>query len=386
MLISVAVLVLAIGSLTGCQREEAAASDDKPATVWRFAIEETAGGVQHRYAMRFKELIEQRSEGRIKVVVYPYGTLGTSDEVTELLRMGTVKFAMASPGHLGTLIPEVQVLLLHFVFSDDQRVNQRALEDPTLKNSFDRLYEEKGLKLLSMFQEGWQVWTTQNPIRRPERFEGVKIRVMTSPVLLAAYRAYGANPVPLPYGEVYSALQLDMIDAQVNPVFAIEQMKFYEVVNWMIFARHAPFISSAVTNRDFFESLSPERQRMVQRTIGELRDYIFDVQREYNRDLLETIKEDEPELNIIDDLTDEQRDRFREASLPVREQYVEMVGPRGREVLDQLLEAVRRAEARPQQSVDEGTEAPSDSEDGSAAEAETAGSGNDRSDNGEEAP
>lgn len=310
---------------------------------WRFAIEETRGSVQDAYAQKFKELIERKSGGAIEVAVYPYGTLGTSDHVTEQLAMGTVQFAMASPGHLGKLIPEVQVFLLHFLLSDDEAVNNRALGDPALKAAFDGLYAEKGLALLSILSEGWMVWTTQAPVRRPADFAGVKIRTMTSPLLLAAYQAYGASPTPLPYGEVYSALQLNMIDAQVNPVFAIEEMSFYEVVNYLIFAKHAPFVTTVVSNEAFLAGLSKERRSMVLETIAELQPYNLAVQRGFNAARLEIIKEKKPSIKIIADLTEEERGAFRAASQPVYAQFASMAGPRGQAMLDAVRAAVARA-------------------------------------------
>ncbi|MFH1300570.1 MAG: TRAP transporter substrate-binding protein DctP, partial [Planctomycetota bacterium] len=199
-----------------CSEQETTQSP-KP-TPWRFAIEETVGSVQHQYALKFKELVEARSDGEIEVTIYPYGTLGTSDQITEQVDMGVIQFAMASPGHLGKLIPEVQVFLLHFLFSDNDEINNSVLnEDPQLRKTFNDLYARKNFKLLSIFSEGWQVWTTKKSIQTPDDFRGVKMRVMTSPLLLAAYEAYGASPTPLPYSEVYSALQLNMIDGQENP-------------------------------------------------------------------------------------------------------------------------------------------------------------------------
>lgn len=328
-----------IAALTGCGG--ATRAGDAPER-WRFAIEETAGSVQHAYATRFKELIEEKSGGDIEVTVYPYGTLGTSDHVTELLAMGTVQFAMASPGHLGKIIPEVQVFLLHFILTDDEETNNKILSDPELKAHFDELYAEKGFQLLSIFSEGWMVWTTQDAVREPADFRGMKIRVMTTPLLLEAYRAYGASPTPLPYGEVYSGLQLNMIDAQVNPIFAIEEMSFYEVVDYMILANHAPFITTAVANREFLDNLSEERRTMVLETIDELREYILDVQREFNAERLETIKENKPSIQIIESLTEDQRQAFREASMQVRERYVDMVGPKGEETLALLDKLVQR--------------------------------------------
>ncbi|WP_339727461.1 TRAP transporter substrate-binding protein DctP [uncultured Gimesia sp.] len=314
---------------------------------WRFAIEETIGSVQHKYALKFKELIEARSEGQIEVTIYPYGTMGTSDQITELVDMGVIQFAMASPGHLGKLIPEVQVFLLHFLFSDDDEINNQVLnEDPQLRETFNELYARKNLKLLSIFSEGWQVWTTKKSIQTPDDFRGVKMRVMTSPLLLAAYQAYGASPTPLPYSEVYSALQLNMIDGQENPVFAIQEMSFYEVTNWMIFARHAPFISTSVTNREFFDSLPPDRQTLITEVVGELNGYILEVQKQFNRDRLDLIRKNKPKLKIITELTPEQRELFRQASQPVREQFIEMTGEDGQRLLEMIKTKIRALEAQ----------------------------------------
>lgn len=331
--------------LPACSSEQMAESD-RP-TQWRFAIEETVGSVQHKYALKFKELVEERSEGKIEVTIYPYGTLGTSDQITELVDMGVIQFAMASPGHLGKLIPEVQVFLLHFLFSDDDELNNRVLNrDPELRDAFNELYARKNLRLLSIFSEGWQVWTTKKSIQTPDDFEGVKMRVMTSPLLLAAYKAYGASPTPLPYSEVYSALQLNMIDGQENPVFAIQEMSFYEVTDWMIFARHAPFITTSVTNREFFDSLPPERQSLITNVVNDLNSYILDVQKQFNRDRMDLIRKNKPDLEIITELTPEQRELFRQASQPVREQFIEMTGQDGQRLLEMIRTKIRAAESK----------------------------------------
>jgi tripartite ATP-independent transporter DctP family solute receptor len=329
--------------LGGCEEPRA----QKASKVWRFAIEETQGSVQHAYATRFAELVEARTGGEVSVIIYPYGALGTSDEITEQLHSGTLNFAMASPGHLGTLIPELQAFLLHFLLSENERVNKRALRDPAVIGFLEALYEEKGLRFLSIFSEGWMAWTTKTQVRRPQDFRGQKFRVMTSPLLLAAYEAYGASPTPLPYSEVYSALQLNMIDGQVNPVFAIEEMSFYEVTDWLIFPRHAQFYTTLAANPRFFDRLSSERRRLVHQIVEELHDYIFDVQRRFNEERLERIENQKPGLQIIA-LTEEERGRFREASKPVREAFEDLAGPRGRELLDTLAKAVARAESLPE--------------------------------------
>ncbi|HJL17210.1 MAG TPA: TRAP transporter substrate-binding protein DctP [Sandaracinaceae bacterium LLY-WYZ-13_1] len=341
------VLLLTLPLLVSCDEPTGRGRE-----IWRFAIEETSGSVQDAYAQRFAELVEERTGGEVDVIVYPIGSLGTSDHITEQLHNGTLEFATASPGHLGKLIPEVQAFLLHFVLSEDSRVTAEALRDPELREFLDDLYAEKGLSYLTAFGEGWMVWTTQDEIRHPDDFDGQRFRVMTSPLLLASYEAYGASPTPLPYTEVYSGLQLHMIDGQVNPVFAIEEMSFYEVTEYMIFPQHAEFITTVASNPRFLAELSPERRRMVEEIVDQLQTEIYEIQDRYNQERLETIREARPEMHIVH-LTEEQRDAFRERSMSVRGLYVEMAGPRGRALLEILDRAVARAEARVGEADDE---------------------------------
>lgn len=314
---------------------------------WRFAIEETIGSVQYAYAQRFKELIEQRTEGRIRVTVYPYGALGTSDQLTEQLDLGAIQFVMASPGHLGKLIPEVQVFLLHFLFSDDEELNQRVLKDDAeLREILEELYTHKRMKLLAIYSEGWQVWTTQRPVRSMDDFRGMKFRVMTSPLLIAAFEAYGASPTPLPYSEVYSGLQLNMIDGQENPIFAIQEMSFYEVTDWMIFPRHAPFITTAVTEQRFFDSLSTQKQQLVLETIDELDEYILNVQREFNDHRLDLILQARPEIRMIE-LSDDERQEFEQAARSVRELFIRRYGETAERLIRRIEQAIREQEDGP---------------------------------------
>lgn len=318
--------------LNGCspngkddEKATEAAADATPAPVkWRFALEEIQGSVQDLYARRFAEIVERETGGEVSIDVYPYGSLGTSAQLTELVRSGAVQFAFASPGHLGSVIPEVQVFSIHYLFPKDEELIHRTLSDsPTLFGPLARAYEEKGLKMLALIPEGWMVWTADKPIRKPADFKGVKIRTMVSPLLLKAYKAYGANPTPMPYSEVYSGLQLNMIDAQVNPVFAIEEMAFHEQQENMIFGYHLPFVASLVINPEFFDSLPADRQRALMTAKRELDDYIFEKQDELNRERLEKI-EKEGGTEVIR-LNDAQIAEFRKAASAMPEEYVKLV-------------------------------------------------------------
>ena len=323
---------LAVGVL-GIAWSQAASAEE-----WKFAIEEIEGSVQDAYAQKFKELIEEKTGGEVTVTIYPYGTLGTSADLTELVTQGAIQFANASPGHLGTMVPEIQVFSIPYLLSEDNAVNKQVLTESSV--IYDQLqgdFNDKGLQLLTMYPEGEMVWTTNKEIRTPEDFANFKMRTMVSPMLVAAYEAYGASPTPMPYGEVYGGLQLGQIDGQVNPIFAIEEMKFYEVQDYMIWSGEQQFTTTVVTNADWYQAdLSDEHKQVLEETIAELADFIFEVQDEYNEERLEKIKQEKPDLQLIE-LTDEEREVFRERSLQAREAFVQMTGDEGQEVLDALL-------------------------------------------------
>lgn len=314
------------------------------AETWKFALEEIEGSVQDQYAQRFKELVEERTNGDVTVQIYPYGALGTSAQLTELVANGTLQFAHASPGHLASLVPAMGVFNLPYILSQHDEVNKKVLsEGSTIYETMAPELADKNLKLLAMYPEGEMVWTTNKEIRSPADFDGFKMRTMTSPILTDAYKAMGADPTPMPYGEVYGALQLKQIDGQVNPVFAIEEMKFYEVSDYMIWAGQQEFTTSVVANQDFYEGLSDDRQKMVDEITTELADYIFDVKRQYAEERLAKIKEARPDMPMIH-LTEEERAAFKEAAMGARETYLEQAGEMGQKVLDGLTAEMEAAE------------------------------------------
>lgn len=314
------------------------------AETWRFALEEIEGSVQDQYAQKFAEEISSRTNGDVTVQVYPYGALGTSQDLTELTANGSLQFAFASPGHLATMVPGMGVFNLPYLLSQRDEVNKQVLTDGTVV--YERLapqLEERNLKLITMFPEGDMVWTSNKEIRTPEDASNVKMRVMTSPILTDSYRAMGFSPTPMPYGEVYGGLQLGQIDAQVNPVFAIEEMKFYEVQDYMIWAGQQQFTTSVVAHQGFYEGLSDDRRAMVDEVVAELNDYIFEVQNTFNQERLETIKAEKPGITMIE-LTEDERAAFRERAMAARDTFVEMTGDEGRAIMEALQQEINQVE------------------------------------------
>lgn len=320
-----------------------AAMTSASAAEWKFAVEESPGDVQTIYAEEFKRLVEERTGGKTTVTVYTYGQLGNENDLTELTAGGAIQFSNASPGHLGTFVPEVQVLSLPFLLPDDEKAKAAVLSNS--KALYDMLAQDfaaKGLKLFTVYPEGEMVWTTKKAIHKPEDLGDVKFRVMTSPILIEQFKLYGANPVALPWGEIYSGLQMNVIQAQTNPPFFIESAKFHEVTDYLIYPGDVEYTTTVVANADFWDGLGDEDKAMLNEVRNELQTFIIAKEEEKNSAALENMKKANPKIEVIK-LTDEERDAFRKRVEPLNGKFVEMVGGRSGEILEQLKADVAAA-------------------------------------------
>ncbi|MGM0415148.1 MAG: TRAP transporter substrate-binding protein DctP [Bacillota bacterium] len=312
--------------------------------TWSIALEEIEGSVQDAWAQEFKKRIEEETDGEIEVEIYPYGQLGTGmGDLAEAAQMGMVEFTMTSPSVVSGSVPEARLFSLHYIWPDSLELTADVLANSdAIHEDLAGAFEENQLHLLSLFPEGWQVWTTNDEVRTPEDMDGLQIRVMPDPMLSAQYRNYGADPVQMDYAEVYSGLQLGSIDAQVNPIFAIEEMAFYEQQDYLIWGGTVPYVGGVSAGLNFWNSLDPEMQELVSEIATDLNQYIYEMQNEYNSDRLDIILENDPDINIIE-LNEDERAAFRELAEPVWDEYVDDVGDVGQNMLDTILEDIENA-------------------------------------------
>ncbi|MCB4455985.1 TRAP transporter substrate-binding protein [Leisingera sp. McT4-56] len=303
---------------------------------WKFAIEEIPGSIMDAYAQEFKKRIETATGGDVTVTIYPMGTLGTPTETVEQAADGIIQLTNVSIGNLGTIVPESQVFLLPYLLPSGAEAVSKVLSgSETIYGPLNEDFQKRGLEIMTMYSEGPQVWTTNREIRTPEDFENFKMRVMVSPILLEAYKNMGASPTPLPFGEVFGALQLGAVDGQVNPIPTIEEMKFYEVTSHLIWAGEQELVTTVVAGSDWFATLSPDRQQLVRDTMAGMTSYIDGVVADFNQQRLDVIKAAKPDIGLVV-LTEEERDAFRARSGDTAAAYVETAGTRGQELLDAL--------------------------------------------------
>jgi tripartite ATP-independent transporter DctP family solute receptor len=295
------------------------------ADTWKFASEEDRNDVQDIFAQAFAESIKEQSDGDIKVRIYYYGQLGTENDIVELASKGTIQFVSVGTGHLGSYVPEVQVLDLPYVLGGDVDVIRRVLTtSPTIYDALGDKFEKVNLKLLTMISEGEMAWGANTPIRTPEDFEGQKIRTFTSTIPVETFKAFGANPTPLSWGEVYGALQLQTVDGMVNPVYFIYNAKWHEVQDYLIFPGQQPYVGTVSANSAWFDELPSEEQAMVEQAIEVAEQAAHDYQIEINETNMDKIKAERPDLEVIV-LTDEERAVFETLSGTLHETYYGVV-------------------------------------------------------------
>ncbi|SIS71766.1 TRAP transporter substrate-binding protein [Paracoccus saliphilus] len=336
------------------------------AETWRYAFEEALEEVQGKFAQKFKEEVEANSDHEIQL--FPFGTLGESADTMEQAQSGILQFVDQSPGFTGALIPEAQVFFVPYLLPADQdQLVEFFRTSKTIKELFPPLYADQGLELLTMFPEGEVMMTTTEAVETPEDLNEVKFRVMTNPLLVSSYQAFGATPTPLPWGEVYGALQTGIIQGQENPAFFIESTKMYEVTDHITRAGHNNFTTAVMANKEFYDGLPDEDKEVIQNAIDAAFDYIVEYQTGLTEESLAKIMEAKPDMTITE-LTEEQREPFKATAEAVEQEFLEVGGDQAQEILDQMKADL----AAVSEGGGEAAEGEAATEDGSTAEGEAA--------------
>jgi tripartite ATP-independent transporter DctP family solute receptor len=321
-----------------------AASYTGPAIKAKLASEEIEGDFMTVWARNFSDHMKKWSGGKIDIEVYPYGTLGNTGDINELAQMGVVQFVFSDHAWISSFVPQAQALALNYIFPTEKvpEVLDHMAKNGEFMPLLEKAFRQNDLVPLSIMFEGWQWMTSKKPIKSLDDIQGLKLRLMSSKLLVEGYQAYGAAPTPMSYGEVYSGLQMGLIDAQVNPLFAIYSMKFYEVQDYVTQLKSEPFIGIPTVNQAFFDGLTKEAQAEMRRfwidAIVPAGNWIT----ERNMSDMEKMKKAKPALKFytLDDATIA---KFKAQAETVYPKYPEIGGEGAQKVLDALLKDIANA-------------------------------------------
>jgi len=275
-----------------------------------------------RAAVVFKEEVEKNSAGRIEINIRPAAQLGGDVEIIEQTQMGMVHIAIPPTGNLANFNEQMYLFDLPFLMNDD--ASMKRLLDGEVGDELLATLQTNNLHGIAMWGAGFRNMTNNiRPIDGPTDLEGIKMRTLQAPTILATYRAYGANPTAMAYVEVYNGLQQGVVEGQENPLANIASMKFYEVQKYMTLTRHAYHTYAAVMNMDAWNSLPDDLKTVIEEAMIVGRDAARRFTEEDEAKIIENIK---GQIEI-QDLSAEGRAAFIEASQPIYDEFREKVTP-----------------------------------------------------------
>lgn len=223
------------------------------------------GSAQNIVAEKFKELIEQRSNGNIQVQIFHSNSIGNETEILQQIQMNTVQMGIITGGPFDTFDPIVSVINYPFLFKDYEQAD-KILDGP-LGAKILKSLERAGFKGLCFSENGFRDLTNnRHPVKSPDEIKGLKIRVMASALHKAIWQALEANPMPMPW-PIYTELEQGVIDGQENPLWVMEVYKFYEVQKYMTLTRHVYSPHIGVVSLKWWKTLDSKTQDLIQTTI-----------------------------------------------------------------------------------------------------------------------
>ena len=285
----------------------------------------------HVSATKFVEALTRNSGGRIKVEIFPNGTIGFERDLIEGMRLGTIDAGVITNAPLAGFEPRMMLLDLPFLFKSREAAF-KVMDGEIGKRLFGYL-EAQNLKGLAFFDAGWRtVVSTKKPLVKPEDYPGSRFRVLESPLYVATFKSLGVNATPMNFGEVYTGLRQGTIDSLDLPIYVVHSAKMYEVAKYMAMTEHMLTPVVLMMSNAKFKSLSPELQQIVVKSAQEVTALQRQIALETNNDLLEKLRALKMEIVPVPD-----KRAFQEKMQGV---YREFEGKIGRD----LIQAVQAAQ------------------------------------------
>ena len=274
-------------------------------------------------AQKFKELAEQYTEGKVKVEVYPNSQLYKDKEELEALQLGSVQMLAPSLAKFGPLgIPDFEAFDLPYIFDGYDQL--RKVTDGEVGKGMLAKLEDKGIKGLAYWDNGFKIMSANSPLHTPDDFLGLRMRIQSSKVLEAEMNALGAVPQVMAFSEVYQALQTGVVDGTENPPSNMFTQKMHEVQKHATISNHGYLGYALIVNKAFWDGLPEDVRGQLDKAVAEATAYGNGIAKEENDKALEAMKA--AGKTEFHELTPEEKEAWRAALLPVREEMAGRIG------------------------------------------------------------
>ena len=309
----------------------------------KFANQNTAGHPIVLGMEKFKEIVEKNSGGKIKVNVFPGGTLGSDQANVSAIQGGTLEMASMNSGIFASQVKEFAIFDFPFMFGSGKEAD--AVVDGAVGKKLHAKLEEKGIVGLGFYELGFRnISNSKRAINKVEDLEGLKLRVIPNPINVDWVKALGANPTPLPWPEVYAALEQKAVDGQENPVATINGAKLYEVQKHLALTGHQYNPQSVIISKKFWDKLSAAEKKILSDAASDSAKYQREQARKLEASILENLKKNGMQVT---QLPAAELDKLRDKMRTVTARYGVTVGQDLVKEVQGEIEKVRNAATAP---------------------------------------
>lgn len=304
----------------------------------KIGLSNEPGSPRVKGAELFGKLIAERTGGQVQVKVYPSSQLGSTRSMFEQIQMGSLEATITPTSYFGGFNRMITIVDLPFLFPDIETY-YKVMNGP-FGEELGKEAETAKMVTMAFWTAGWKQFTSNFPIRKPSDFQGRKARVMPSPALMAQYKSYGANPIPIDLKELYNALQLGTVEAQENMLYRIEEMKYYEVQKYITVSNHALMPEIVVVSKLWWDKVPADIQKKMIATWHEI---AHQEAKWIDEDDAKAMKVFEKHGNTIYRLTPAEWKEFQKLAPPVWDKFVEQYKGKSGYYLDKLKAAIAAA-------------------------------------------
>ena len=270
------------------------------AIVINFGDHNAVDSVLSNTVLQFKSAVETASSGSITVRHYPAAQLGSQRELLEQVKLGTLQMCFGDPPYLSNLVPQFAVMDLPFVFRDWAHV-ETVIDGPVTKTLSEALIASQGLRPLSWLHIGFRnMMTIDKPVASIGDFAGLKFRSPETASFVEMFKALGATPVPVPWGEVYPAMKTGLVDGIETTPEGMLNSKLYEVGRFVTETQHINTVGAPIVSENFWTSLAPEQQAMIEEAIAGATAWEREAMKSANAAATTSLTENGIELIAID--------------------------------------------------------------------------------------
>jgi len=285
------------------------------------------GSLFDQSAQEFAKRANAKLGTKAKVVVYGSSQLGGDGELMKKLKLGTVDLALPSTV-MSSQVPAFGVFEMPYLVKD--RTHMAKIRDQVVNPTLVPIAEKSGYHIIAIWENGFrQITNNKHPIVKPDDLKGLKLRVPGGTWRVKMFKAYGANPSPLAFSEVFVALQTGVMDAQENPLAQIYPARFYEVQKYLSMTGHV-YTPAYVTAGASWAKLPPDVQKILKDTAVEMEPVVYKIAAGLDESLLKKLKDAGMQVNEAD------KQAFIAASKPIYDEFAKEV-PGGKELIDKSL-------------------------------------------------